>query len=110
MSNTLQAVRNSTINCDGLLEVGAIAVLVRKGGIEMIRRNFNEVFLAVARVVATDARSVMDVMFAHVGTRNSAVSTKISGSIRTASGLSPKPEKATMTLSGWAMLPPTAVT
>ena len=72
--------------------------------------NFITTFLPVAVVAATDARSVMADIDAHDGTRNSSVGTNISGSRRTERGLEVRPEKATITLSGWAMLPPMAVT
>ena len=76
----------------------------------MMLWNCREVFLTLAIVVATDARLVIAVMLFHDGTLNSSVAKKMSGSRRTASGLDPRPDKAAITISGWAMFPPRAVT
>ena len=110
MSNTCQAVMNSTINCYGLLDTEATAVLVNKGGIKIILQNFSEVFLTFTVALVNEAIFVMAVVLFHVGIQNSTVSTNISGSRHTTRLFLPKPGKATMTLSGWAMFPPMAVT
>ena len=101
---------DSTINYDGFLDLDANTVLVRKGEMVMMLLNSRRAFLALAVVVAMEARSVVAVLFGHAGTLNSTAATTISGSRQTVRGLELTSEKDTITLSGWVMFPPMAIT
>ena len=83
---------------------------LEKAGWRLQWQKYILTFLVLAVVLETDAASNRFMMFSHVGTCKSSVTSKRSESRRIAKALAPKPEMATMMELGMAMFPPIADT
>ena len=109
VSKAFMEVRHSIRISEGSMEVDAMIVLERNGGIAMICLREIFAFLASVVVVLTSAGVVRASNVAQEGTRVSSVSSRKSSCKRSARGRGENPLSATMTLSGMAMFPPRTV-